>query len=306
MRNRVIARWLVGVCVIGLLLGGGSLNSAGERKIGVVLLTHEHDFFRELESGLISEAQKDGFRITIAYAEFDHNKQNAIAEALIAQKVSALVLSPCDSVAIGGTILKANKAGVPVFTVDIANLSGKGRVEAHIASDNLVGGQMAGRLMLEALKGKGKVVIINHPKITSTADRITGFREFMKDHPGIEIVAEIPGWGQRDRAMAAMEDFLLMMPNINGVFAINDDSALGALKAIEAAGKTGQIAIVGYDATPEVRKAISEGKIYGDVIQYPKEMGQLVIQTIKDFLNGKSVKPLINVRVGIFTRESHL
>lgn len=306
MRRYIIGRWLLGLCAIGLLIGGaGRLNAAAERKIGVVLLTREHFFFREMETGLNSAAKKYGYKSAISYAEFDSDKQDAMVRQYIAQKVNALILAPCNSVVIGETILKANKAGIPVFTVDIANLSGKGKVVTHIASDNLAGGYLAGRLMFEALKGNGKVVIINHPKITSTADRISGFREYLKERKGIEIVAEIPGWGQRSRAMAAMEDFLMMMPDINGVFAINDDSAIGALQAIEAAGKAGKIAIVGYDATPEAQKYIVKGKIYGDVIQYPREMGQLVIKTIRDYFDGKAVKPLIPVKVGIFSRGNH-
>lgn len=277
--------------------------SASERKIGVSLLTKSHHFFRELEDGLTNESKKFGFRPIIVYGEFDHTRQVAQVEDLIAKKVDALILAPCDSMAIGESIVRANEAGIPVFTVDIANLSGKGKVIAHIASDNLGGGRQAGRLMSEALKGKGKVVIINHPNVTSVMDRVAAFREYLKDYPAIQIIADIPGWGQRDRAMAIMEDLLLMMPDLNGVFAINDDSALGAAKAIDAAGKTGKIMIIGYDATPEARKAIESGKIYGDVVQYPREIGNLVIRVIANYFEGKTIKPFIPVKVGIYSRE---
>ncbi|MGE5583888.1 MAG: substrate-binding domain-containing protein [Bacillota bacterium] len=291
------------ILLIWLLFGGETGFSGVENKrIGIILLTREHQFFREMEESLLNEAKKNNFKIQVFFAEYAHNKQVELLDDFIAKKMDALILSPCDSKAIGEAIIKANEAGIPVFTVDIANLSGKGKVIAHIASDNFEGGRQAGRLMMEALKGKGKVVIINHPNITSTIDRVNGFREFLKDYPNIQIVADIPAWGQRSRAMSITEDLLLMMPDLNGIYAINDDSALGAATAIQAAGMTGKIVIVGYDGTPEARKAIDDGKIYGDVIQYPKEIGRLAIEAVSDYFQGKQVKPFIPVKVGVYTK----
>ncbi len=273
--------------------------------IGVALLTREHGFYQELEEGLTTEAGKAGLKLTIAYGEFDHERQVAQIKAFVAKKIDALILAPCDSTAVGEIIGQLNQARIPVFTVDIANHSGKGRVVAHIGSDNMEGGRQAGRLMAEALGKKGKVVIINHPRVTSVMDRVAGFREYLRIFPGVTIIADIPAWGQRDRAMSIMEDLLLMMPDLKGVFAINDDSALGAAKAVEAAGRTGEIRIVGYDGTPEAKKAIDQGVIYGDVIQYPKEIGQLAIKTMVGYFHGQSVPSFIPVRVGVYTKSAH-
>lgn len=265
------------------------------------MLTHKHDFFRTLEAGLQKEASRNGYKLFISYGEFDHRRQETQVKEFIAEKVDAIILAPCNSMAVGEAIVRANKARIPVFTVDIANLSGKGNVVSHIASDNLAGGRKAGALMADALKGRGRVAIINHPNVTSVMDRVAGFREFLQKYPDIDIVAEIPAWGQRDRAMAIMEDFLLMMPDLNGVFAINDDSALGAAQAVKAAGKSGKIIIVGYDATPEARDAIAKGHIFGDVVQYPEEIGRLVIVAVRDYFRSRAVRPFIAVPVGVFT-----
>ena len=273
--------------------------SAGLR-IGVSLLTQEHQFYRDLQAGLQDQAKKSDYKLMINYGEYDYQKQAGQVDDFIKQKVDALLIAACDSKKIGESIVKANEAGIPVFTVDIAN-TGKGKVVSHIASDNTDGGRQAGRLMAMALKNKGKVVIINHPNITSVIERVNAFKEYLRSYPGIQIIADIPAWGQRDRAQAIMEDLLLMMPELNGVFAINDDSALGALRAVEAAGMVGKIVIVGYDATPEGRRAIENGKIYGDVIQYPDEIGHLAIQTIQDYLEGRKVPSVIPVKVGTFT-----
>ncbi len=293
-------RWFTFFILVFILAAPGRLTAAG-RRIGVSLLTAEHQFYRDLEASLTEQADKGGCRLQIAYGEFDHLRQAAQIDDFIARKVDALLIAPCDSKAVGESIVKANAAGIPVFTVDIANLSGKGRVVAHIASDNKEGGRQAGRLMAEALKGQGKVAIINHPNVTSVMERVAGFKDYLRAYQGIQIIADIPAWGQRDRAMAIMEDLLLMMPELDGVFAINDDSALGALRAVEAAGLAGKVAIVGYDATPEAYEAIKAGKIYGDVIQYPREIGRLAMQAVQDYLAGKQVPAYIPVKVGTFT-----
>lgn len=296
MRNR----WSVVLVSLLILLAPADFAASG-RYLGVSLLTAEHQFYKDLAASLLEQAEKYGFRLQIAYGEFDHQRQARQVEEFIARRADALIVAPCDSKAIGEIIVKANTAAIPVFTVDIANLSGKGKVVSHIASDNKEGGRQAGRLMSEALQGQGKVVIINHPNVTSVMERVAGFKEYLRAFPGLEIIADIPAWGQRDRAMAIMEDLLLMMPELNGVFAINDDSALGALRAVEAAGLAGKVVIVGYDATPEAYEAIRAGKIYGDVIQYPREIGRLAMSTVQDYLAGKRVPAYIPVRVGVVT-----
>ena len=153
-------------------------------------------------------------------------------------------------------IAQANQANIPVFTADIASTSPLGRVVAHVASDNKQGGRQAAQLLAEALHGEGNVAILSHPEVTSVTDRVAGFKEETAKHPGMSIVVELSAEGKRDKAVKVMEDLLQSHPDLRGVFAINDDSALGALAAVEAAGMLAQISIVGYDATPEARAKI--------------------------------------------------
>ncbi len=277
-----------------------NVSYAESKVIGVSLLTHEHKFFRDLESGLRSEAIKKGYELIVNTGDFDIHKQKAQINGFINKNVDAIIIAPCNSRAIGNVIAMVNKKDIPVFTVDIANTSPHGKVISHIASDNKEGGQRAAQMIVQALNGFGKVTIISHPEITSVFDRVVGFREEMNKHPGIKIIADVPAWGQRDRAMAIMEEMLLMVPDVDAVFCINDDSALGALKACESAGK--KIVIVGYDATPEAREAISDGRLYGDVIQYPKRMGKIAIQTVSNFFKNSNISPEVLVRIGVYTK----
>ncbi len=303
--RRVLAITAVTLLVAALFAGTAL---AATKTIGVTLLTREHQFYRDLEAGMREAARQLGFELIIVSGEFDLARQAAQIEDFISRKVDAIVVCPVDSRGIGSSIVEANKAGIPVFTADIANLSGQGKVVSHIASDNVEGGRQAARLMVEALQKAGKkeakIVIINHPGITSVLDRVKGFREVMAQYPQYRILADVPGWGQRDKAMAVMEDILVRLPDVDGVFGINDDSALGALAAIEAAGKAGQIIIVGYDATPEAKAAVEAGKIYGDAIQYPDKIGRLTIETIGRYFRGEQVPEVIPVEVGQYKKGS--
>lgn len=276
----------------------------GQKTVGVTLLTVQHKFYQDLRAGLEDEAKKHGYRLLVTTAEFDPSRQANQIDEFLVQKVDALVVCPCDSRSVGASIAAANEAGVPVFTADIASTAAIGTVTAHIASNNVQGGRVAGRLLAEAIGGAGKVVILSHPEVASVTDRVNGFKEVIAGYDKIELVAELSAEGKRDRAVRVMEDLLQAHDDIVGVFGINDDSALGALAAIEAAGKLGVVKIVGYDATPEARSKIRAGAIYGDVVQYPRKIGQLTMQTIHDYFQGRTTPALIPVDVGAYTSQT--
>ena len=282
--------------------GDNGGTSTQGKTIGVTLLTKQHIFYQDLEKGLLAEAGKTGYQVTVLAAEFDPAKQANQVEDFIAKKVDAIVISPCDSHGVGAAISEANRAHIPVFTADIANLSKEGKVVAHIASDNVEGGRQAGELLAEAISRKGNIAVINHPTVASVLDRVKGFKEVIAKYPDINIVADVSASGQRANAMKVAEDILQKHTDLVGIFGINDDSALGALAAVSAAGKKGKIAIVGYDATPEAKKAIADGGMYGDAVQYPVAIGTLTIRTIADYFAGKPVREYIPVDVGSWTR----
>ena len=299
--------------LIGLLAAGylglqgcrrSEKSTDGAKTIGVTLLTVQHQFYQELRAGLEEEAEKHGYRLLISTAEFDPVRQANQIDEFIVQEVDSLIVCPCDSRSVGAGIAAANEAGIPVFTADIASTSPIGKVTSHIASDNVAGGRQAAKLLAKAIGGAGRVVILSHPEVASVTDRVNGFKEEMAKETKIEIVAELSADGKRDKAARVMEDLLQAHPDLSGVFGINDDSALGVLAAIMAAGKLEQIKIVGYDATPEARSKIESGAIYGDVIQHPKLIGQLTIGAVHDFLEGRRPPATIPVEVGTYAPGS--
>lgn len=285
-------------------VGDAGAANEGRKTIGVSLLTMQHQFYQDLRAGLEARAEELGYKLIITSAEFDSSRQANQIDEFLVQDVDAIIVCPCDSKSVGASIAAANEKNIPVVTADIASTSTVGKVRSHIASDNVAGGREAARLMAEALNEKGKVAILSQPEVTSVSDRVAGFREQIEKYAEIEVVAELSAGGRRDRAVSVMEDLLQSSPDLNGVFAINDDSALGALAAIEAAGKAGQVTIIGYDATPEARAAIEAGKIYGDVIQFPRKIGELTMNTIDGIFKGEDVPSVVPVEVGRFTKTA--
>ncbi|GAC1543889.1 MAG: substrate-binding domain-containing protein [Candidatus Velthaea sp.] len=281
----------------------GSPAAAGGKVIGVSIQNREAQFYQQMESGMKSEAAKYGYTVNFVDASRDNAKQQGQVEDFISQKVAAIVLTPYDSQAIGAAIVEANKTNIPVFTADIANASKDGKVVSHISSDNVQGGGQAGKLMCAAIGKVGTIAIIDEPEVTSVQDRVKGFREAIKSGcPGVTVVADIDGGGERAKASSSMEDILQSHKDLKGVFGINDDSALGAAKAVEAAGLKGKIAVVGYDATPEAQTAIKNGSMYGDAIQHPDQIGAKTIGAIHDYFNSKTPDAKIAVPVGTFTK----
>lgn len=271
-------------------------------RVGVTLLTKSHPFYQELESAMRETAAKHSITLNVQSAEFDMKDQQAQIENFITQRMDALVVCPVDSDTIGGAIKEANRAGIPVFTADIA--ANDGQVVCHIASDNVMGGRLAGEYMAKLLKGKGKIIIIDHPKVMSVRDRTKGFVEAVSKYPGIKIIARPPGDGERVISMNVMETMLQSHPEITGVFAINDSTALGALSALRQA-KRDDIIMVGYDADPEAQQEILKGSpLKADAVQYPREIGSTTIEMIAKHLAGQPVPKKVPVKVGIFDKTS--
>lgn len=272
------------------------------KTIGVSIQDLEAQFYQQMEAGMQSEAKTYGYRLLFTDANRDSAKQQAEVEDFISKKVDAIVLTPYDSQAIGSAIAEANTANIPVFTADIANASNQGKVVAHVASNNVQGGEEAGMLMCKAVGLSGSVAILDEPEVTSVQDRVKGFKMALAQQcPNVRVVADVDAGGTRDKANSDMGDILQAHKDLKGVFGINDDSALGAVAAIRAAGLS-NIAVVGYDATPDARIAIKNGQMYGDALQHPDLIGKDTIDIIHKYFAGQPVPKRVDVPVGTFTK----
>jgi ribose transport system substrate-binding protein len=262
-----------------------------ERSIGVSVLTMTNPFFVEMGEAMKDQGKKHGFRVDVVAGELDVAKQQRQVEDFITRQVDAIVLCPCNSKSIGPAIGDANQKGVPVFTADIACLAKDAKVVCHVATDNEGGGRLAAKAVAEVLHGAGKVGIIDFPEVESVLLRTKGFSEEIKNTPGIEVVARLRGDGDRIKSYDAMNDMLQSHPDLSGIFAINDPSAIGAISKLEEKGLLDKVKVVGFDAHPEGRKKVKEGKLYATITQDQEKIGRTVIDMVAKYLNGDEDVP---------------
>ena len=286
----------------------GGQKPAAKGTIGLSVLTLTNPFFKEIADTLTAEAAKHGYTVSVVSGEFDVAKQQNQVKDFIVKKVAAIVLTPCDSKAIGPAIQEANDAGIPVFTADIACLAPGVKVICHIATDNYGGGKEAAKAMIEALgESGGKIAILHHKLVESCILRVNGFREVIEAYNAgrttgrINIVAELPGGGVKDQGYKAAEDVLQTHPDLAGIFAINDPEALGARAALEKAGKT-NVKLIGFDGQPEGKQAIKDGKIYADPIQFPDKIGVETARAILKHFAGEPVPKELLIPTALYRK----
>ncbi len=306
----------VALCLLALTLASCSQTTkkaASKGTIGLSVLTMTNPFFKVIADSFSADMAKHGYDVIAVSGDMDIAKQQNQVKDFLVRKVSAIVLCPCDSKAIGTVIKEANDNQVPVFTADIACLAPGAKVVTHVASDNLGGGKQAGQAMIEALGGSGgKVVILDYKQAESCLLRVQGFHEVIEAHnkkpgkPKITIVADLPGDGQKDKGYRAAQDALEAHPDLAGIFAINDPSALGAYAALEKAQKTEQVKLIAFDGQPEGKQAIKEGKIYADPVQYPAKIGSETARVILQYFQGEQPPATILIPTGLYRQADGL
>jgi len=291
-------------CLLALLGGCGdkaadsshpaASASKAQGVIGVSLLTLDNPFFKVIGDSITAEGKKYGYETVVVSGDKDVAKQGNQIKDFIVKKVSAIVLSPCDSKSIIPVIQEANAAGIPVFTVDIPCNEPGVKIITQIATDNEGGGREAGQAMIEALgEAGGKIAVLHFKQAESCQLRVKGFMEVIRAHNAggkseIDVVTELESGAAKDLGYKAAEDALQAHPDLRGLFAINDPAALGARAALEKAGKT-QVIIIGFDGQPEGKQAIKDGKIYADPIQFPDQMGVRMVDAILRHSKGETL-----------------
>ena len=303
-------------CAAGLLAGCNKSTdvtpaAAGGKDrglIGVSLLTLDNPFFKVIGDNITAEGSKHGYQTIVVSGDKDVAKQSNQIKDFIVIKVSAIVLSPCDSKSIIPVIQEANAAGIPVFTVDIPCNEPGVKIVTQVATDNYGGGKEAGRAIIEALgEAGGRIAVLHLKQAESCVLRVQGFKEVINAHNAggkakVEIVSELECGGAKDMGYKAAEDAVQAHPDLRGIFAINDPAALGARAALEKAGKAEQIIIVGFDGQPEGRQAIKDGKIYADPIQFPVKMGEQIVVAIVTHSKGGTLPPQILIPTSLYRK----
>jgi ribose transport system substrate-binding protein len=289
----------------------GNTTVNNQQSIALVLKTLNNPFFIDMQKGAKEAAQKLGVNLTVQAAEreVDVEKQMQIIENLIQSKVAALCVTPSGSKEVVPAIVKANKAGIPVLIVDTrvdqeTLQAAGGKIAGFIGSDNLEGGRVAGEFVAKKLGEKGQVAILEGIPGHETGDsRLKGFREVIARYPGIEIVSSQTANWERDQGYNVFQNMLQAHPDIKALFACSDLMALGAMEAIAAAGKTGKIIVVGFDAFSEAREAVDKGTMNATVAQSPYEMGKTAVENAWKVLKGEKIQEDISLKVELVAKE---
>ncbi len=285
---------LIAVAVMSL----SAATQAAEQSMALVVSTLNNPFFVTLKDGAEAKAKELGYQMVVLDSQNDPAKELANVEDLTVRKVSAILVNPTDSAAVGNAIMLANKAGIPVLTLDRgANV---GEVKAHIASDNIAGGKMAGDFIASKLGKNIDVIQLEGIAGTSAArDRGEGFAQAVKAN-GFKVLASQPADFDRTKGLNVMENLLAAHPDVKAVFAQNDEMALGALRATQAAGK--QVLIVRFDGTDDGKAAVKSGKLGATVAQQPALIGAIGVETADKVLKGESVEKYIPVPLQVVSQ----
>lgn len=271
---------------------GDGGEASGDYTIGFSVSTLNNPFFVTLNEGAEEKAAELGATLTVVDAQDNASKQASDIEDLIQQEVDLIMINPVDSEAVAAAVESANSANIPVITVDRSAAGGE--VVSHIASDNTAGGEMAAE-HLTSIVGEGAAVaeLEGVPGSSAARERGEGFNKIAAE--SLDVVAKQTANFNRSEGLSVMENILQANPNIKGVFAHNDEMALGALEAIEASGK--DIAVVGFDATDDAVKAVEDGRLDGTIAQKPEMIGEMAVEAAVQSLEGEEVEASIPVEL---------
>ena len=267
--------------------------------IALVISTLDNPFFVTLKEGAEKQAKALDYDLVVLDSQNDPAKELANVEDISVRGVKVLLINPTDSDAVGNAIAVANQKKLPVITLDRA--ANKGQVVSHIASDNTAGGEMAGNYIAEKLGKGAKIIQIEGLAGTSAArERGAGFAKAAQAHD-FKILASQPADFDRSKGLNVMENLLTAQPEVQGVFAQNDEMALGALRAIQAAGKK-DLVLVGFDGTDDGVKAVKGGKMAATIAQQPEKIGEIGVQTADKVLKGEKVEASIPVELKLINQ----
>ena len=304
-----MCRWTRRTWFAGVLLFAGACS--GPRKsrqleIAFVIKALDSEFWLRVKNGAEAAARTaPEVKLTVLAPEREINidQQVTILEDQIVKRVAALAVAPAGVWEVIPVLDKAKAAGIPVLIADtdVPWASKRG----FIGIDNRLGGKLAGAYVVNAIAGHGKVAVIGGiPGVATHEARIAGFLEEIGKVPGIECVAVQPANSERATGMAVMENVLTLHRDLRAVFATNDQMALGALEAIAAKCRTGQIVLVGFDAGRETLRAVQSGALGAVIAQHPERIGWETVRAAIQAAKRNPVAAWVDTGTAVVTRDN--
>ncbi|MFA6239449.1 MAG: ABC transporter substrate-binding protein [Candidatus Hydrogenedentales bacterium] len=283
----------------------GAPAPAGDLSFAVVPKGLTHQFWLTVKKGAETAAAERQVKITWLgpEKETDVVKQINIIEDMIGSGVNGIVMAACDQDALVDVVKRASDKGITVVTID-SGVNSEIPV-SFVATDNTAGAAAAAKELARLINNEGEVGVIPFVKGASTSElREQGFMKGIAEFPNIKVVAVQHCQSDVSKAMNVTEDMLTANPNLKGIFAANEPAALGAAQAIEAAGKTGQVKIVAFDASDDEVSALKRGVIQALAVQNPFKMGYEGVKAAFDHIKGQPVEKRIDTGVTMVTQEN--
>ena len=301
-RSTTIGFLFVAVCLAGHLFAADKEL----KSVGLTVGDLGNPFFVQIAHGAAAQARtyNPDVKFTSLSSNYDLNNQIEQMKSFISSGVDLIVLGAADSRGIAPAVKRAKAAGIIVVAVDVGC---EGGVDATVMSDNKQAGEEAGQYISDKLKGKGEVVIVNGPPVTSVQDRVAGVLSVFKKYPAIKIMSQDRNaLGTPEGGLQVMTDLRMTYQHLDAVFAINDPTALGCDLAAKQAGRS-DFFIVGVDGSPGAVAALRSGQSLFDATaaQDPYAMAQKAVEVGYDIMQGKKPeKDLILIPVRLITRDN--
>ena len=287
--------------------GGSAPSSPRSLQIAVIPKGMTHEFWKAIHAGAVKAAREVECDIIWkgSQKEDDRAQQITVVEDFISRRVDGIVLAPLDDRALVRPVQDAAREGIPVVIVD-SGLQGRDYV-SYIATDNYQGGVLGARRLGELLGGRGKIFLIRYQEgSASTMQREAGFLDTVrKEFPGLTFLVEDQYAGATtESAYQLAENLLGRFPEVEGIFAPNESSTFGTLRALQESGLAGKVKFVGFDSSPKLIQALRDREILGLVLQNPMKMGYLGVKTMVAHLRGEAVPAVIDTGVTLATPET--
>ncbi|MBQ0214081.1 ribose ABC transporter substrate-binding protein RbsB [Proteus vulgaris] len=277
-----------------------SANAFAKESIALVISTLNNPFFVTMKDSAQKEANRLGYDLVVLDSMDNPAKELANVQDLTVKGTRLMLINPTDSDAVGNAVILANKAKIPVITLD--RVANKGEVVSHVASDNRLGGKMAGDYIAEKVANDAKVIQLEGITGTSASrERGEGFKQAVDAHK-LNVLASQPADFDRTKGLNVMQNLLTAYPAVQAVFAQNDEMALGALRALQTAGRS-DVLVIGFDGTDDGIKAVNRGMLGATIAQRPDQIGIIGIQTADKILKGEKVDATIPVELELVIKK---
>ncbi|MFT4003407.1 MAG: substrate-binding domain-containing protein [Rhizobium sp.] len=295
---------LLASCVIVSAIAASPASAKDLKAVGVTVVDLGNPFFGAIAKNIETKIQAvaPGAKTTIVSGDYDLGKQSTQFDNFIQAGVDLIIVSAVDSKAIGAAVKRAEAAGISVVAID----NTADGAQATVTTDNVTAGKQACGYLADKIGGKGNVIIVNGPQVSGVMDRVAGCKDVLKDKSGIKIVSDNQnGVGTREGGLNITTGLLTANDDVQGIFTINDPSAIGADLATKQLNRTG-IAIATVDGSPDIEDALKgHTQIVASSAQLPSKLAEAAVEAGIKLINGdKLADPNMLVAPQLVTRDT--